>query len=215
MMSIQFSEDEYDQLKEIFNLAMGKAGSSLAKLLKAFLDLSVPDIKMIKADDIIDTVLKDSMFDENEIIVSTHQSFYSTSDIDLDGETVVLFNDETRDHLSEILGVSVQKNSVEEKDFMLEMSNLIVGACMNSLSEQLFNQDLGFSQPILHSENISLRKMVFETFKRRNIQWEYTLLTKIAFKLKEKRFKSDLLIFMSEKAIQSVYDAIVKLLDEE
>ena len=95
---------------------------------------------------------------------------------------------------------------------MLELTNLMVGACLNSISGQLFNQKMSFSPPELLSENSVLRNIVYETFKRRNLKWEYTLLSKITFILKDRSFKSDLLIFVSEKAIQAINESLNKML---
>jgi len=105
-------------------------------------------------------------------------------------------------------------NAIEEMDFMLELTNLMVGACLNSISEQLFTQGMTFSPPELLSENKELRSVAYDTFKRRNLKWDYTLFSKITFNLKDKSFKSDLLIFISEEAIKAVSSSLDKLLAE-
>jgi len=212
MMKISYTEDQYDMLKEVVNIAMGQAGSDLAAILKSFVDLAVPEIKIVEAEKIVDTVLRESVFSENESVVTFKQRFDSTSMID--GEAIVIFNDDTRQRFSEFLGLPEKMGSVQEIDFMLELTNLVVGACMNSISQQLFNQGMSFSPPALLSEKKDLRNMAFETFKRRNLKWDYTLLSKITFNLKDKSFKSDLLIFMSERAINAVSRAVDRLLEE-
>ena len=210
MNNIQYTDDQYEMLKEVVNLAMGQAGKDLATILNSFVDLSVPEIQIVEAEHIAEKVLKESVFNENERVNLFRQNFHSMSF--LDGEAIVIFNNETRQKVAKILGVEEQTNSMEEIDFMLELTNLMVGACLNSISEQLFNQKMSFSPPELLSENSVFRNIAYETFKRRNLKWEYTLLSKITFVLKDRSFKSDLLIFISEKAIQAVNESLNKML---
>jgi chemotaxis protein CheC len=211
-MSIDLTEDQYEMLKEVVNLAMGQAGSDLASILNSFVDLSVPDIQIVKAEKLAEKVLQESVFGETEKVTLLRQTFYNAAF--MEGEAIVIFNDETRQRFSEILGISNQMNLVEEMDFMLELSNLMVGACLNSISTQLFNKGMTFSPPELLSEHKELRIVAYETFKRRNLKWDYTLLSKITFNLREKSFKSDLLIFISEAAIKAINKSLDKLLSE-
>ncbi|MBF0572168.1 MAG: hypothetical protein HQK69_00190 [Desulfamplus sp.] len=210
MSHIQYTDDQYEMLKEVVNLAMGQAGKDLATILNSFVDLSVPEIQIVEAEHIAEKVLKESVFAESENVNLFRQSFHSLSF--MDGESIVIFNNETRQRFAQILGVSGQLNAIEEIDFMLELTNLMVGACLNSISGQLFNQKMSFSPPELLSENCVFRNIAYEIFKRRNLKWEYTLLSKITFVLKDRSFKSDLLIFISEKAIQAVNESLNKML---
>ena len=59
MIPIDFTEDQYDMLKEVVNLAMGKAGHDLSTILKAFVDLTVPEIQIIEAESAANFVVRD------------------------------------------------------------------------------------------------------------------------------------------------------------
>lgn len=212
MIKVDYTEDQYDMLKEVVNVAMGQAGSDLAAILKSFVDLSVPEIKIVEAEKIVETVLRESVFAENDAVNAFRQSFSNMSL--MDGEAIVIFNNETRERFSEFLGLTSRMDSVQELEFMLELTNLMVGACLNSISEQLFEQEMSFLPPALVAENKKLNQVAYETFKRRNLKWDYSLFAKITFNLKDKSFKSDLLILLSEKAIDAVSKSIDKLLEE-
>lgn len=212
MMPIQFTEDQYDMLKEVVNLAMGRAGSDLARILASFVDLEVPEIQVVAAEKVVERILAESVFEETEPICLFRQTFNNQAF--LDGEAVVIFNLETRQQFAEILGIPDPLDAVEEIDFMLELTNLMVGACLNSISLQLVNQDMTFSPPELVAADGELAQVVYDRFKRRNFKWDYTLMSKISFKLKDKSFKSDLLIFLSEAAIRVVGESLDKLLAE-
>ncbi len=212
MNIIKFTEDEHDLLKEVFNMAMGQAGKALATLLKEFVELTVPDIKLVEAENVVETVLDYSVFDEDDSIVTFQQSF---SNHNLNGVTIVVFDDQTRDSISDILGMDSKMDTVGELDFMNELSNILVGACINNISEQLFNQPMSFVRPELIADNISLREMVYNTFMRTKLKWKYTLLVKISLFLKEKSFKCDLVIFMSDKDTEVVLKSIQDLMPED
>lgn len=212
MIHITFTEDQYEMLNEVVNLAMGQAGSDLATILKSFVDLTIPDIQIVEAGEIAEKVLHDSVFAEDEKVNLFKQAFHNSAIVG--GEAIVIFNNKARQSFSEILELPDQMNAIEEIDFMLELTNLLVGACLNSISEQLFNEKMTFSSPELVSENGELQNIAYDTFKRGKLQWDYTLFSKITFNLKDKSFKSDLLIFISEEAIMTVGQSLDRLLAE-
>ncbi len=212
MTNLKFTGDEYDLLKEVFNMAMGQAGKALANLLNSFVDLAVPDIKLVEAEKIVETILEYSIFEEDELTVTFHQNFSNPS---LNGATIVVFEDKTRHNISNILGMKDKMESVKEMDFMNELSNILVGACINNISEQLFKQPMSFVKPDLIAEGISLREMVYNTFMRTKLKWGYTLLVKISLFIKEKSFKCDLIIFMSEKDTEVILKSIQELMPED
>ncbi len=212
MIPVQFTEDQYDMLKEVVNLAIGQAGSDLAKILNSFVDLTVPDIEIITAEKVVDKVLAESVFNETEQVTLIRQAF--SNPVFMDGESIVIFNHDTRKQFSRILGFSDPMDRVEEADFMLELTNIMVGACLNSISDQLFGQAMTFSAPELILENVPLQDAVYRRFKRRQLQWDYTLLSKITFNLKNRSFKSDLIIFISQEAIAPINDSLNRLLAE-
>ncbi|KJU81646.1 chemotaxis protein CheC, inhibitor of MCP methylation [Candidatus Magnetobacterium bavaricum] len=71
-----FNEDEYDFLKEVFNLAMGQAASGLAVLLNSFVDMVVPEIEIVQAEKVVDVIIVDACRWNNEPVTVTRQTFY-------------------------------------------------------------------------------------------------------------------------------------------
>jgi chemotaxis protein CheC len=212
MLNVSFTEDESDLLKEVFNLAMGQAGAGLAELLKSFVDLSVPGIRIIEAEDVVKTVLEESVFSPADSVTALRQSFFL--DQYVDGEAIVIFNEETIQTISRVFGIDNIAGHTQEIEIMLEMSNIMAGACLNGISNQLFKKDMSFKPPAILAEKIDLQKFVYSAFQRSQLKWDYTLMVKITFNLKDRTFKSDLLIFMSEQTIEAVQKALQKLLSE-
>ncbi|MBF0345334.1 MAG: hypothetical protein HQL06_14025 [Nitrospirae bacterium] len=209
---IDFTEDEYDLLKEVFNLAMGQAAAGVAVLLKSFVDLNVPDIKIVKAEKVVETILVDNSPQTDQQITATRQTFYLNNI--LDGEAIVTFDDQTFDNVSKLLGFEEKMDRQSELEIMLEMTNIMVGACMNGISNQLFNKEMSFVPPTVLSEGSSYNKVIYGVFQRSQLHWDYTMLAKISFKLKNESFKSEMLIFMSEQATNFMHQSISKMLAE-
>ena len=212
MTPIQLTEDQHDMLMEVVNLAMGKAGSDLAAILKSFVDLAVPRVDIIAAEVLVDKVLEESVFDPAAPVTLLGQRFSNQAFVD--GEAMVIFDHKTREQFAGILGFSGPMDRVEELDFMLELTNIMTGACLNSISDQLFGREMSFSPPELASEHLTLQETVYNRFKRRHLKWDHTLMAKITFNLKDRSFKSDLLIFISQTAIQAIHTSLNRLLAE-
>lgn len=212
MSTIQFTDDEYDLVREVFNISMGQAGKALATVLNSFVELTVPKIKLVAAENIVANILESSVFSEDESVVSFHQSF---SNEFLDGTSLIVFDDKAKNCISAILGMDGKIEAVQEMEFMLELSNILVGACMNSISRQLFARDMSFATPELIAEGMNLREMAYSTFMRSKLKWGYTLLVTISLYIKDKFFKCDLIIFMSEKDTDVVRTSIREMMPEE
>jgi len=79
-----FTEEQRDALQEIANLAMGQAATRLARLLDTFIELSVPRVRVVRAEDAART-LRD-MTGIEESVTAVRQGFRS----DLKGEALVI-----------------------------------------------------------------------------------------------------------------------------
>ena len=151
-------------MKKFFNCVSHKRsllkGVCLYEFIN-FVDLSIPEIQIVEAGEIAEKVLHESIFAENEKVNLFRQNFHSPAIIG--GEAIVIFNNDARRSFSRILEFPDQMKTVEEIDFMLELTNLLVGSCLNSILEQLFNQRMTFSSPELMSENDELQNIAYDT----------------------------------------------------
>lgn len=211
---VDYNEDEYDLLKEVFNMAMGQTGKDLAMLLKVFVDLSVPDIKIVPAEKVISTVINNFAFHEDELITAVRQTFYNTKN-KVEGETITLFNDSAFATVANMLGFEDVKNSAGHTEMFLDMANIISGVSMNGFSKQLLGNEMVFTPPSILNQQTEAKKLIYDIFMRSHLKWDYTLLVKIKFSFQQNAFKSDLLILMSEKSIETVRESLDKQLSDE
>lgn len=201
-MSIQpYTEDQADALQEVANIAMGQAGDSLARILDNFVTLSVPRIRQIDAQELADTVT--AMVGEEEVS-AVRQAFYNS----LRGEAIVIFAQSGADELAELLGYDCELDAAIEQELLLEVGNLLVGAILNGISDTL-GAELGFSAPSLMAEHTPLR----EVLTPGQLTWEQALLVEVNFSVEKHRFKSHLLMFMTEETIDTLRDILDQFID--
>ncbi len=201
-MSIQtYTEDQADALQEVANIAMGQAGDSLARILDNFVTLSVPRIRQIEVKELADTVT--AMVGEEEVS-AVRQAFYNA----LRGEAIVIFTQSGADELAKLLGYDCELDAAIEQELLLEVGNLLVGAILNGISDTL-GTELGFSAPSLMAEHTPLRQVLAPD----RLTWEQALLVEVNFSVEKHRFKSHLLMFMTEETIETLRHILDDFMD--
>jgi chemotaxis protein CheC len=143
-------------------------------------------------------------------LTAIRQTFYGGGQAD--GEAIVIFDETSPLAVARLVGVDAAAKRPQQLELLLEMSNLLIGACLNGISGQLFGLDMTFDPPAVLAEKTDLRSMSYGVFQRRQLQFNYTLVMRIQFRLENESLKSDLVILMSEKSIETVRRALAELL---
>ncbi len=202
-MSIQpYTEDQNDALQEVVNIAMGQAGDSLARILGHFVGLSVPRIRLVTVEDVIKTVT--GMVDENAEISAVRQAFSNS----LRGEAIVAFAQAGADDLADLMGYDTDLDQSAEQELLLEVSNLLVGAVINGISDTL-KTDLSFSAPSLMAQRTPLDQVLVPE----QLSWSHALLMEVNFTVEDRDFHCHLLMFMTEGAIDTLRDILDEFMD--
>lgn len=193
--------EQRDLLQEIVNIAMGQAGDSLARVLDCFVRLSVPRIKLIEVTHIGDCMA--SLVKNDMLITAVRQSFYD----DLSGEAIVLFSADSYRDLSELMGYH-DLDPQTERELLFDISNIMVGACLNGIAEQL-SANLSFSAPSLIAESTTASTLLTPE----SLPWAYALQVEVNFSLENRNFMSHLIIMMAEEAVESLQQSLDGLLE--
>jgi len=135
---IIINDEERDILQEVMNIAFGKASAELAEVIDIYVVLSIPDIKMLKTADVpryIEEEIKD-LKDLSVIKQSYTGKFHGTALLLFPGgagkKLFSLFdNGSTTGSGSEDLSV------VLEKETLLEVGNILIGASVSKVAELL------------------------------------------------------------------------------
>jgi chemotaxis protein CheC len=195
--------DKEDALREVINLGMGAAGAALAETLGVFVRLSVPAVQSIDGGDVM-AFLSAAQWDDRPVSMS-RQAFYGG----LCGEALVLFDEVGCRQLADLLGHEDDNNGHLAEEVLLELGNVMVGACINGVAERL-KEVVSFAPPSLVCEGMPLLK----AFAPGTFAGRRTLLVCIDFSIESRQFESRIAIFIAEKALARLDAAVEAFLSE-
>ncbi len=195
------TEDQRDALQEIANIGMGQAGARLAALLGRFVHLSVPRIRMVDTDTLPSAVR--DMLDFTEPVTALRQSFRC----DIAGEAISLFDSRSAAHMKFVFRSddegSADAEEMSDSELLADVANLIAGACLTGLFEQL-EQLPTFTPPRLIGEELDLEDVLHPS----KLPWDRALLLEVNLQTEDGVFGSHLLTLMTAKAVHSLVAAI-------
>ena len=191
--NVGLTEDQNEALQEIINIGMGLAGDSLARILKTFVELSIPRIRLVEARDVNKEIEK--LVGEKAIVTGVRQAFFSY----WRGEAITIYDQNGCNELANLMGYSEDLDKNAEIELLLDVGNVLVGACINGFAEQL-EVEVNFGPPSVIASNIPVEKL----FDPRKLTWSHSLLLEVNFGLENMRFKSHLMVMMSEETIETL-----------
>jgi chemotaxis protein CheC len=196
------SEDKRDALQEIVNIGMGAAGAALAEVLGAFVELSVPRIDVLERKR-VPTLLNTGSWSENDL-EAVRQPFFGG----IIGESLMLFDGAEPAHLADLVGYTTAPTREEQQELLLDLANVVIGACVNGIAEPL-DEVVSFSPPSRLGGRPDACAFVLEDQN----QGRQALVINVDFKLEERRFRSRVLVFLSEPSLVRIDNAILRFLD--
>ena len=197
MRHVSLTPDQTDALQEIVNVAMGQAGDSLARVLDSFVRLSVPRIRLVDVSKAGSSIAE--MVGGTEIITAVRQSFYD----ELRGEAITIFSAEGCRDLAELMGYYHSLDDQTEREILFDISNILVGACLNGIAEQL-GADLNFSAPSMMAAHVAPEQLL----SVKELPWTYALQVEVNFSLERHKFKSHLIMMMAGDAIVALAQSL-------
>lgn len=199
------SEDQRDALQEIANIGMGLAGARLATLLGEFIQLSIPSITPVRVDDLPAVLGK--FIGGQELVTVVRQAFTC----DVRGEALVLLGDDSIPELWELMGYDPMLDTLgtaSEQEVLIDLSNLITGACLSCMFEQL-GRSLTFSPPTLMGRRVSLANLL----RPETMAWDISLLVEVKFSIENHTFCAHLVMFTGEDSLTTLKMALDELLE--
>lgn len=208
--SLALTEDQRDCLQEVVNVAMGQAGDSLARFLEVFINLSVPRIRLVE---------RNALGDELETLVGgagatvsgVSQGFYHVDDGQgIRGEAIVVFTDSSFKELADLLAYEESElNEEGERELLLDVTNVLNGACLNGIGEQI-EMELAYSPPSILGQHIPIRNLLAND----KLGWDHALLVEISYTLEDRQFNCTMFLLMPGESILVVKSALDQLLED-
>ena len=191
--------DQRDALQEIANIGMGQAGASIARIWGEFVQLSIPRIAHLDRQNIPAML---SRFVGDDTVNAVRQAFHGQ----FRGEVIVVFSAGRGDQLAALMGYD-ETDSVEEQELLLDVANILVGACLGGIAETL-EADIGFSAPSVMGLDIPPMQLIHpdELVNGR------ALFLEVRFTLEKKSFASHLVVLMPADEIAVLGTALDRFL---
>jgi chemotaxis protein CheY-P-specific phosphatase CheC len=191
-----------DVLQEIANIAMGRAGDLLSRLLNEFILLPIPNVSTVECSQLNQMLIRIS---KNDTVSIVNQGFISSG---ISGEAIMIFHDSSFNDMNKLLKYENMTGNNLEIEMMNDISNILIGAFLNGLAEQL---DIHFSQgqPTVLGQHGKIEDMVKNCKKVRHRM----LSIEIHYSIQHHDIKCDLLLLFTEDSIRVIKHKIGYLLE--
>ena len=192
-----------DVLQEVSNIAMGRAGDLLSRLLDVFILLPIPNVNTFASSELqmaLTNIAKD------DSVSAVTQGFISSG---ISGEAIVIFHDSKFTEMTKLLKYENMISDHLEVEVMNDISNILVGAFLNGLAEQL---DIQFSQgqPSVLGQHGRIEDLIQNCQK----DWQKTLTIEVSYSIRDHDITCELLLLFTEDSIKVIQQKIGYLLDE-
>ncbi len=179
-----------DALREVGNVAMGRAAALLAEELGVFVQLPIPAVNLFEASE-LHMALADA--NRGDYLSAVCQGFIGEA---IAGEALLLFHDSEIADIRHLLGLRPGDDSTTS-EMLLDLASILIGACLSSIAEQL---DIRFSQG--HPQLLGQHAQAINNLIQLNqARWRQTLAVEISYGLEGHAVHFDLLLLFTEDSV--------------
>lgn len=190
----------HDVFRETVNVAIGRAAALIAKVLGVFVQLPVPNVNILEVGE-LHMALNDAS--SSKELTAICQGFIGSG---IAGEALLMFHD------SEIADIAqlMQRQSTDYSDLemLLDLSSVLIGACLSSIAEQI---DVVFSQG--HPQILGQHATIDELIRVNHKRWKKTLAVEISYSLEGHDIRFDLLLLFTEDSIERLTHKLAYLMN--
>ncbi len=180
-----------DHYQELANVAMGQAAALLAELMDTFIELPIPSVKLAETGE-LEMTMQQSISQSSFTTVC--QGFIAPG---ISGEALLILNGTQPEQLAQLLNHQGEINAQVERELTMEIANLLIGAFLNGLGQQL---DLNFSP--------SSPKLLDALPRRGNLtrgdQPDRILSIDISYRIEGLTLSCDLLLLFTEDSLPTL-----------
>ncbi|MAJ68369.1 MAG: chemotaxis protein CheC [Pseudomonadota bacterium] len=190
--AIALSEDQRDALQELMNISMGQAANSLAHLIETKIGISIPKITAVTPAGLYELV------SHNQQAYYTRQSFMG----DIHGEVMSILTQQGLTEVAELLEYEQPLSENDINETILELSNILAGACLAGLSEQL-ELATNLQMPTLFAP----QKSDFSQY-----DWQHSLVMEVKFDIQISSFTMRVVFCLDDVSLTRLKSTIDELL---
>lgn len=201
-IELTLSPELRDCYQEVANVAMGRAGDLLARLLDVFVELPIPNVNFIEVSE-LRMALRD--VEANESTSGICQGFISAG---ISGEALLILNDSSFKDVASLMNYRYEEDEGTELELLMDLANVLIGACLKGISEQL---DIDFSQG--HPVVLGQHRKISELIANNASKWKKTLAIEISYSIENYPIKCDLLLLFTEQSMIALNNKLSYLLE--
>lgn len=191
-----------DALQEVSNIAMGRAGDLLARLLDVFVLLPIPNVNTLETSELHMTL---TSIAKEANVSAVCQGFISAG---ISGEAIIIFHDSSFTDIAKLLKYQETVDDHIQIEVMNDISNILIGAFLNGLAEQL---DIQFSQG--QPNILGQHRRIEELIEYGQSHWQKTLAIEVNYQIKNHNIQCDLLLLFTEDSIDTLTNKIGYLIN--
>ena len=189
-----------DAFREVANIAMGRAAELLGRVLGVFIRLPVPNVNILEVGE-LHMALADAQGSQR--VSAICQGYIGGG---IAGEALLIFHDsETRD-VARLLNQQTGSNS--QLELQLDLAAIVIGACLNGISEQLDIQ-LSSGHPLVLGQHCTIEELI----RLNRTRWQRTLAVEISYGLEEHDIKFDLMLLFTEDSVPALQEKTAFLIN--
>lgn len=191
-----------DALREVSNVAMGRAAALLAEELGVFVRLPIPAVNLFEASE-LHMALADA--NRGDCLSAVCQGFIGEA---IAGEALLLFHDSEIADIARLLGLR-QGDETGTSEMLLDLASILIGACLAGIAEQI---DVRFSQghPQLLGQHA---QTIDELIQFNSSRWRQTLAVEISYGLEGHAVHFNLLLLFTEDSVPLLSGKIQYLME--
>ncbi|MBO1518527.1 response regulator [Oceanisphaera pacifica] len=189
-----------EYLQEMANIAMGQASNLLAQLLGVFIHQPIPKVAWIER---CDLHMAMSAIDSNTHYSIVGQGFVGAG---VSGEALLLFSDSSSEEMAKLLNYDDTNSLAPEIEVLLDMANILFGAFIKGLGEQL-DIKFGLSQPNILGQH----KQIEELLIQHKQSAEQLLCIEIPYELEQQHISCHLLVLLTADSVTRLEQQLMYL----
>lgn len=180
----------FDSLREVSNVAMGRAADLLARLLNVFVNLPVPKVNLLEVSELQMAL---SLAGRTDTFSAVCQGMIGEG---VAGEALLILHDSSYTEVASLLGYKGEVNPTIEAELIMDVASILIGAFTKGLADQL---DISFSQgnPMILGRHVDIGELL-RTNKNR---WKQTLAIEICYAIESHNIHCDLLLLFTEYSV--------------
>ena len=194
--------DLLDACREVANVAMGRAADLLAKLLDVFVLLPIPNVNVLEVSELTMTL---KATEEHSTVSALCQGFIGAG---IAGEALLLFHDSSFKDMAKLMGLANPEDKNTEIEVMIDTGNVLIGAFLNGISEQL-HMKFSQSHPVVLGRHCTVNDLIHDNSEK----WSRTLAMEINYRIEGHDIQCDLLLLFTEDSLPTLNSKLGYLLD--